>query len=174
MITPDHLILTAENALAFERSINFLQQALTEFRRISLGMMPELLYTYGLDEAMRQKCAEISREKNIQVNYHSTGLEGKILSPELSVAVYRIIEDLLGNFRRSASAERIELQLSQTDGKLQIHVHDNREGLEPTGWGNVKWSGLQNIQYRVESIKGNMHVDSEEGAGTRVHIAFQL
>jgi two-component system NarL family sensor kinase len=170
----DHLILTAENAFAFERSINFLQQALMEFRRISLGMMPELLYKYGLDEALRRKCAEISAAESIEVQYYSTGLDGSGLSSECSISVYRIIQELLADVVKHVAAHRVNIELKQMDGKVQLYMHVDGVGMlgnPPMGSGR---SGLQDIQQQVESLRGNMHVDSVKDKGTRVHIALHI
>lgn len=170
----DNLILTTENALAFERSINFLQQTLMEFRKISLGMMPELVYKIGLDEALRLKCAEVSAAKSIAIQYQSVGLDEGRLSRDRSIAVYRIIQELLDNVDNHASAQRVFIQVRNMDGKLHLHVHDDGVGMHGKdtirSWGG----GLQNMQHRVESLKGNMHVDSVNGKGTTVTIALHL
>lgn len=170
----DHLILTAENALAFERSINFLQQTLTEFRRISFGMMPEILYKNGLDEALRQKCAELSSASSIEIQYHSSGLQEDRLSRDGLMAVYRIIQELLAIARKQAYAQTVYVRLTQIDGKLQVNVDYGEEGLDMSQRSGAKGSGLRNIQQQVESLKGNMHVDSVNGKGTRVHIALHI
>jgi two-component system, NarL family, sensor kinase len=170
----DNLILTKENALAFERSINFLQQTLMEFRQISLGMMPELLYKNGLDEALRQKCAEISAARSVSIQYQSVGLDEGGLSRDRSVAVYRIIQEFLDNVESHASPQNVFIQVRYIDGKLHLHVHDDGVGMHGKDpirfWGG----GLQNMQHRVESLKGNMHVDSVSGKGTTVTIALHL
>lgn len=171
-IMRDNLILTTENALAFERSIGFLQQTLAELRRISFDMMPALLYTHGLDEALRRECAEISSAGGIDVQYLSQGMER--VSPEHSVSVYRIIQELLKNITQHAGAQRIYVQVKQKDGALQLHVHDDGVGMQagfPKGAGGL---GLRNIRHRVESIKGNMHVDSVKGKGTTVQISLHV
>jgi signal transduction histidine kinase len=170
----DHLILTAENALAFERSIHFLQQTLTEFRRISFGMMPEFLYKNGLDEALRQKCAEISAASSIEIQYHSSGLQEDRLSRDGLMAVYRIIQELLDIARKQPYAQSIYVRVTQIDGKLQVNVDHEGEGVDMSQNSSAKGSGLRHIQQQVESLKGNMHVDSVNGKGTRVHIALHI
>lgn len=170
----DHLILTAENAFAFERSINFLQQTLMEFRRISLGLMPELLYKNGLSEALRQKCEEISAASSIEIQYRSIGLDEAILLPDQSVAAYRIIQELLADVVKHAAARRVNIEVKQMDGKVELRMYIDGEGIHrtpPIGSGR---GGLQDIQQRVESLKGNMHVDSGKDKGTSVHIALHI
>ena len=170
----DNLIFTTENALAFERSINFLQQTLTEFRRISLGMMPELLYSNGLDEALRLKCAEVSTATSITIQYQSVGLEEGRLSRDRSVAVYRIIQELLDNVENQASAQKVFIQVRHIDGKLYMHVQDDGVGMHGKDPFRSRRGGLQHMQHRVESLKGNMHVDSVSGKGTTVTIALHI
>lgn len=136
-------------------------------------MMPELLYRNGLDEALRLKCAEVSAATSITIRYQSVGLEEGRLSRDRSIAVYRIIQELLDNVQNHASAQRVFIQVKHLDGKLHLHVHDDGVGMhakETRSWGG----GLQNMQHRVESLKGNMHVDSVNGKGTTVTIALHL
>lgn len=171
-IMRDNLILTTENALAFERSIGFLQQTLAELRRISFDMMPALLYMYGLDEALRRECAEFSIAGKIDVQYHSQGMDE--VSPEHSVSVFRIIQELLKSIKQYSSAQRVYVQAKQKDGTLQLHVHDDGVGIGASLPISTVGLGLRNIRQQVESLKGNMHVDSVNGRGTTVTIALHL
>ena len=173
-IMQDHLILTSENALAFERSIGFLQQTLAELRRISFGMMPESLFKNGLDEALRQKCAEVSAAGSIEIQYHSSGLESGRVSPDLSIAVYRIIQELLNNIKRQTGAKTVYITVTLVDGTLQLHVQDDGPGMDADFSMGSGGSGLRNIQHRVDALKGNMRVDSVSGRGTTVQIALHI
>lgn len=165
----DHLILTNENALAFERSIHFLQQTLTELRRISFGLMPALVHTHGLDEALRRECAAASGG-TVNVQYRSSGLDG--ISTEKAISVYRIVQELLANVKPEARTVKVEVELAGET--LKLLVQDDGSGMPMPFTTAAGGSGLRNIQQQVGLLKGNMHVDSEKGKGTTVQISLQV
>ena len=56
-----NLVMTNENSLAFERSMDMLDSSIKEMRRVAHNMMPEALVKFGLDTALKDFCNDINQ-----------------------------------------------------------------------------------------------------------------
>nr|WP_294902862.1 tetratricopeptide repeat protein [uncultured Lacibacter sp.] len=165
-----NLIMTEENAQAFGRSIDMLDSSIREMRRVAHNMMPEALVKFGLDTALRDFCNDINKSGALQVQYQSIGLEGIEIEQTKSVTIYRIVQELLNNTMKHASAKNALVQLSYNDANLTITVEDDGKGFDAAVLKQSKGIGWSNIQNRVEFLKGKWDVDSQPGKGTSVNI----
>lgn len=165
-----NLIMTPENALAFGRSIDMLDSSISEMRRVAHNMMPEVLVRFGLDTALRDFCNDISKSSALQVQYQSIGLEGVEIDQTKSVTIYRIVQELLNNTMKHASAKNALVQLSYNDTGLTITVEDDGKGFDTSVLKQSVGIGWSNIQNRVEFLKGKWDVYSSPGMGTSVNI----
>ncbi|MGE9314897.1 sensor histidine kinase [Niabella sp. CJ426] len=92
-----NLIMTPENAQAFERSIDMLDSSIQEMRRVAHNMMPEALVKFGLDTALQDFCLHISQSGALKVSYQSIGLNDIQLEQTVAVTIYRIVQELINN-----------------------------------------------------------------------------
>ena len=70
-----NLIMTPDNAQAFERSMDMLDSSIKEMRRVAHNMMPEALVKFGLETALKDFCNDINQSGALQINYQSIGME---------------------------------------------------------------------------------------------------
>lgn len=165
-----NLIMTAENAQAFERSMDMLDSSIREMRRVAHNMMPEALVKFGLDTAIRDFCNDITKSGALQVQYQSIGFDDAELDQVKNVTIYRIVQELLNNTMKHASAKNALVQLTYNKEQLTVTVEDDGMGFDPACLKLSKGIGWSNIQNRVEFLKGTWDVSSEPGKGTSVHI----
>ena len=168
-----NLIMTAENAQAFERSMDMLDSSIREMRRVAHNMMPEALVKFGLDTAIRDFCNDITKSGALQVQYQSIGLDDAELDQVKNVTIYRIVQELLNNTMKHASAKNALVQLTYNKEQLTVTVEDDGKGFDPALLKLSKGIGWSNIQNRVEFLKGTWDVSSEPGKGTSVHIEIE-
>ncbi len=64
-----NLIMTPDNAQAFERSMDMPDSSIKEMRRVAHNMMPEALVKFGLDAALKDFCNDINQSGAIKVNF---------------------------------------------------------------------------------------------------------
>jgi signal transduction histidine kinase len=169
----DNLIITPENMAVFERSLDMIDTSIKELRRVAHNMMPEMLTKFGLDEAVKEYCNTINATKLLAVKYQSHGMVSRI-DKSTEIIVYRIIQELLNNTLKHAAATEIFVQLIREDSRLNVVVEDNGKGFDASLPENSKGAGLANIRSRVEYLKGQLDIHSEQGKGTLVNIEFNL
>src|SRR5450432_522530 len=169
----DNLIVTPENMVVFERSLDLIDGSIAELRRIAHNMMPEGLVSYGLDEALKQYCSSINTNGMLRVSYQSVGL-GSRMPDAVEITSYRIIQELLNNILKHAVATEAMVQVIHDDGRLNIVVEDNGKGFDLNSLDEKKGAGWVNIRARVDYLKGQLELNSEPGKGTQVNIEFKL
>ena len=100
-----NLIMTPDNAQAFERSMDMLDSSIKEMRRVAHNMMPEALVKFGLDTALKDFCNDINQSGALQVSYQSIGVENAVIEQTTAITIYRIVQELINNTMKHAAAK---------------------------------------------------------------------
>jgi two-component system NarL family sensor kinase len=168
------LIMTAANQQAFERGMDMLDSSISEMRRVAHNMMPEALVKFGLDTALKDFCNDINGTGSLQVIYQSMGIDDIIIEQSTSITIYRVVQELINNIMKHASAKSAIVQLTRANHTIAITVEDDGKGFNPSILEGARGIGWSNIQSRIEYLKGEVDVQSQPGKGTSVHIEFNL
>jgi signal transduction histidine kinase len=169
----DNLIITPDNMAVFERSLDMLDTSIKELRRVAHNMMPELLTKFGLDEALKEYVNGINATGLFTLKYQSVGMDTRI-EKTTEIIIYRIVQELLNNIMKHATATEVMVQLVKEANRLSIMVEDNGKGFDTVKLKDNKGAGLTSIQSRVNYLKGRLDINSEEGKGTLVNIEFNI
>ncbi|MDN3655605.1 tetratricopeptide repeat protein [Ferruginibacter paludis] len=169
-----NLIMTPDNAQAFERSMDMLDSSIKEMRRVAHNLMPEALVKFGLDTALKDFCNSINQTGALKVSFQSIGLEHEFIDQTTAITVYRIIQELINNTIKHAAATQAIVQLSKSNDMLSVTVEDDGKGFDTTILKGTKGIGWSNIQSRVDFMKGKLDVQSEPGNGTSVMIELAV
>ncbi len=168
-----NLIMTPENAQAFERSMDMLDSSIKEMRRVAHNMMPEALVKFGLDAALKDFCNDIKQSGAIKLSYQSIGLDKEPVPQATAITVYRIVQELINNSIKHSGATEVLVQVSKENNRLNVTVEDDGKGFDVNILKHAKGIGWANIQNRVELLKGKLDVQSQPGSGTSVYIEIQ-
>jgi two-component system NarL family sensor kinase len=158
-----NMILDEENASAFSRSIGQLDNVITEMRRVAHSMLPETLVRFGLKEATQDLCDQVSKSSGLKVHFQAIGMEGEF-DKSVSVALYRIEQELLNNILKHAEATEITVQLVKDESQISLTVEDNGKGFDPSLI--QQGAGLTSIRTRVEALGGRLDIQSKLGEGS--------
>jgi two-component system, NarL family, sensor kinase len=167
------VILDADSALVFERSLDMLDHSISELRRVAHNMMPEVLVKFGLAEALKSYCANVSESQLFKIDFQSIGMEER-LSSNTEIFIYRMVQELLNNTAKHAKAKQVLVQLARQNGEISITVEDDGIGFDTGTLTKTTGAGWANIQLRVEYLKGNLDVQSSPGQGSSVHITIPV
>ena len=169
-----NLVMTPENAQAFERSMDMLDSSIKEMRRVAHNMMPEALVKFGLDTALRDFCSDINQSGALKINYQSIGIEQAEIDQTVSITIYRIVQELINNTLKHAAAKTAIVQVAKSGSQLSVTVEDDGRGFNPVILEGSKGIGWTNIQSRVDFLKGTIDVNTSEGKGTSVMIELNV
>lgn len=166
--------LDSQNRQDLDRSMDMLDSSIHEMRRVAHNMMPEVLVRYGLDAALKDYAVEINKMGAVSVIYQSMGMENRKIDQSVSIAIYRIIQELLNNVIKHSGATEVLVQLLSEKDKLVVNVEDNGRGFDPDLTGRNGGMGWRNIRSRLELLNGKADIQSSNDRGTSINLEFNL
>jgi len=164
--------LQDQNKVQYNTAISLLDDAVREVRHISHDMLSGTLVKFGLSAALQDLKNSIEVPGKLTVELNLFGLDHR-LDNEVEIAVYRIIQELVGNSLKHAHASEMTIQLTLSDDNLNVMVEDNGRGFDTK---NITSDGigLQNIYERIKRLNGTYHLDTAIGRGTTFVIDIPL
>jgi ligand-binding sensor domain-containing protein/signal transduction histidine kinase len=127
-------------------------------------MYPAALMEKGLPATVREYVFEWENRTGIQANVIIE--EPRPLNLKVEQAVYRIIQESLANVARHSRARLVEIELFYRPGCLYVAIVDDGCGFDVSR--KLVGLGLRSMRERVQSVGGQIIVESEPGNGTRV------
>jgi signal transduction histidine kinase len=174
----ENMVMTPDSQQAFARNMDMLDGIIRELRRVAQNMMPESLMKFGLNAALQDLCNYVQQTGVLKVDYQNLGFRDVSIEKNVSVHIYRIVQELLNNIIKHAKATKAVVQVAYDNGHCSITVEDNGTGFNainldqpPRQRNGIGWLNIQN---RVTSLKGKMDVQSSEKTGTSVFIEFDV
>jgi signal transduction histidine kinase len=89
---------------------------------------------------------------------------------ELETAVYRIVQEALGNAIRHAHPSCVSIEIADDGSGVRIAVRDDGSGFEPAAASGG--FGLKRMRERVELFGGTLEIAPAAGGGTEVRAAI--
>ena len=170
----NNMIITEENALAFERSMGMLDKSISELRRVAHNMMPEALLKFGLDTALQDFCANIRQSGAVQLVYQSFEINDESIPQNKASIIYRLIQELVNNILKHAQASNALVQIIRKDNTISITVEDDGKGFDTALLQHSNGIGYNNLKSRVAYLNGTMDVETGIEKGTSVNIEILL
>jgi signal transduction histidine kinase/ligand-binding sensor domain-containing protein len=163
-----------EATTRIEKAQEKLVQAGTDLRQLSHDLHPPLLQEAGLPKAVRAYCDQFNAASNIPVACDADE-DLRDLSRGAALALFRIVQEALGNAAKHASAKQITVRLSRSNGMVSLMVSDDGIGLDPGRLASGGGLGLVMMRERATQLNGRFEFESVPGRGTtiRVLIAFR-
>jgi len=141
-------------------------------RRIIEELRPSLLDHLGLAAAVQWFVDETCGAAKLESRVTVSKLER--LSPDLEIALYRIVQESVNNAVRHSKATRIELTVERTDSGVRLTVRDNGIGIPDLERARKQSHGLVGMTHRMRAINGTLDISSRKGEGTSVEAFLPL
>jgi two-component system NarL family sensor kinase len=169
-------VFSSKNQIESEeirKTKDILKEAHDKVRDLSHELLPSLLSRFGLFYALNDLC-----EKNSNSHIHfaySSGIDEKTrYDSEFEMKMYFIIMELLNNVIKHSKAENTKLSLQEVENELLIHVWDNGVGFDTNEFNTIEGFGLNQIQARINNMKGELVIKSKLNAGTSIYLKVPI
>ncbi|MFV8269234.1 ATP-binding protein [Flavobacterium sp. GT2N3] len=110
--------------------------------------------------------------KSKLVSIIDSGIKWELISNSIKINLYRILQEVLQNVNKYATADNIKIELKKEEDRLILIMSDDGTGF------NVKKAkkgiGLQNILFRTNECDGVVDIKSKKGEGTRITITVPI
>jgi signal transduction histidine kinase len=156
-----------------EEAETMLRALVNKIRHLAQDLHPSTLSDLGLAEALRELLARVIRQTALRVQWQ---LPEPLpdLSPEVEIAVYRIIQEALTNVTRHAAAQSVTVTLKAQAWRLLIHVVDDGQGFDLAALNPAESYGLNNMRERAKLLGGTFRLETTPGGGTRLEIDLPM
>lgn len=165
----------AEALNQVESTIHITQEAMTELRNVSTGLiLPEIS---GLTLSETIQLAKFRHEDLTgETVEHQPEPLPDMVNEALKICVYRVIQEGLTNTTKHAPGAQKMLSVTVDDDALLIEVADDGPGLttpERKGNGDTHL-GLKGMHNRVRALHGRISFKSSPGRGTRLLVRLPI
>ncbi|MFB9239905.1 sensor histidine kinase [Plantactinospora siamensis] len=134
------------------------KQVLVELRGLIRGLHPAVLDELGLDAALSGIAARCPVPVKLRVELPERP------PPAVEAVAYFVVSEALTNVARHAMANRAEVVVRRQPGGLFLSVTDDgRGGADP-----LRGTGLRGLRQRVDSVDGELRIDSPAGGPTSI------
>jgi signal transduction histidine kinase len=148
------------------RIADMIDDSINQARNLARGLYPVRLETEGLELALRELAATMSRRFQVSCN---VDCPSPIPSchPAVGIHFYRIAQEAVVNAVKHAKARNILLSLSTTAGLTKLTVEDDGEGIVHVT-RNPDGMGLRIMEYRARMIGADFKIAHRLPRGTVV------
>jgi signal transduction histidine kinase len=140
-----------------------------DIRQLSHSLSPILLQEKGLYVSIDQWVQQFNRSGKLSIHYEWIGPQNQQFE-KYDVIAFRIIQELIQNVSKHASASQVFLQVILSDPIFSIYVEDNGVGISSADL--VKGVGIKNIEKMMEILGGTCSISSSPGRGFHISVEF--
>jgi signal transduction histidine kinase len=143
------------------KTVHELSHRLHPSRLTLMGLVPAL---HGLQHDLSQS------DTSISISHENMP---PALSSDLTLCVFRVVQEALQNAIKYSRSGQVAVQLSCHAQELVVTIADNGVGFDVNAaWG--KGLGLISMRERLEALNGTLTIHSEPGIGTRLEVHIPL
>jgi two-component system sensor histidine kinase DegS len=155
---------------------SMVNETLQETRRFIFDLRPMILNDLGLLPTMRRYIKDYSEKNKIDVNMSISGRERR-LPNHVEVAIFRIIQEALGNVAKHAEAMHVQLLLDLNENMVSIVVEDDGVGFDINKLKldtQTSSLGISSMGQRIDMLGGQLNIESTVGRGTRINALIPI
>jgi signal transduction histidine kinase len=166
-----------ELAAQLKRARATLVETVEMKRRIVENLRPSLLDNLGLCAAIESYCNEFSRLAQVRCDCDvGEDIESAARhSGDLSIALFRIVQESLTNIRKYAKASRVSVTLNRSQDGLMLRIIDDGIGIASNTIVKPMSHGLLGMRERALLLGGTLTIRrGRNDAGTCIEVAIPL
>lgn len=144
-----------------------------EIRKTCNELRPPLLRELGIERALENLFEHTQVSSTYKIEFFSDAIPP--LSEELTIGIYRIVQELLLNAENHSRASIVNFQIRCRNGVFKMEYYDNGVGFDEVKLNpSFNSMGLTSMIQRAESLGGNIEFNSKQDIGLRVNLELPL
>lgn len=148
---------------------DLLGKAIKDLRDLSHNLQNNRIHSIGIIESIRQLLISLEKTGQFRTTFHTSD-NFHILDANTDIILYRMIQEIINNIIKHASANSIDIEISNENNATSVRITDNGIGFDTTLINQAARPGigLQNIINRAKMINTTVDVNSSPGNGTTI------
>jgi signal transduction histidine kinase len=155
-----------------DTSLRSIDTSISKLKEIAHNLVPQTLLREGLAEAVK----EFARELRVIVDFPllcQVFINDQSFTADNQLNLFRIMQEIVSNSLKHASATEIFIKLSEDDKYLILDIGDKGKGFDPAKSSSPRKFGLENIRSRIEMLDGKFDFETVPGKGARYLIKIK-
>jgi signal transduction histidine kinase len=140
-------------------------------RSLLMELRPAALVAGELHQLVGNLLQAAMARSRIDFSYAVHGEAAAPLPPDVKVAIYRIVQELLNNVVKHSGASSCSLDLRYRPDGVAIEISDNGRGFDPATV-SPEHMGLAIMGERARAIGGDLSVESEPDRGVCARLVW--
>ena len=145
----------------------------SDIQALSHGLHSPKLELIGLKAAVAGFCEELSNRHDVTIDVHFENIPDA-LPPEISLCLYRVLQEALQNVLKHSVSRRAHVSLSGHVNTISLTVKDSGTGFDPHEAMRGPGLGLTSMKERLKVVGGQLSIHSQPGHGTTIHAVAPL
>lgn len=139
-------------------------------------LSPPFLLQYGLLETLQELIKKTHLQSNFRVELNRLHFSDDDLHEEHTIALFRIVQELLSNATKHSNAKTVSLRLAQVQNAIVLEYQDDGVGFPIDHFKKdyANFNGLVNMQERVKSLSGSIQFFSENGLQVQISLPIRF
>lgn len=144
-----------------------------KIHRVSRDLHPSKLVHLGLVQTLESLFVELRQRHGLKIKFVSGRLPSD-MSQDISLCLYRIVQECLNNIIKHSGAKRCEVDLLRSRGEIRLRVSDSGMGFDIESPSTKKGLGLISMRERLRLVGGSISIDSRPSLGTQIDARVPL
>lgn len=146
-----------------------------EVRRVSINLMPSVLWDFGLESALNILIKNTKLDINLSYIHSDQSLE---LNMDVRTCIYRLVQESISNVLKHGETPTLTVQIKQDPLNICLLIQDSGKGFDIKMYRNnrreIGSNGIRNMKERVWLLNGKFELSSEIDKGTKILVNIPL
>jgi len=166
---------TGKTEELLSRLASVAQHAHADVRESILALRAASSADWAFLPTLRHYLEDFETQYGVATELRTDGVTDDLLPPHAGVQLLRVIQEAMSNARRHGRPALISITFERCVDDARITVADDGDGFDPAAGDDREGHfGLGFMRERMAQIAGDVTIESQPGAGTRVYLTAPL
>jgi two-component system NarL family sensor kinase len=157
--------------LEIDKTQEIIAEASQKIRDLSHTLVSSVLLKFGLNFAIRDIAEKYS---NSELNI-DTEIEGlRRYDQKFEIKTYNIIQEFVNNILKHSKAKNAIIKLKEEEDHILMQIFDDGIGFDQTQIVLKDGLGINQIEARIQIMKGKLEINSQKGKGTQIKVELPI
>jgi PAS domain S-box-containing protein len=139
----------------------------------SSNLRPAILFDLGPDAAFDSYLKKFEKQSGIKCDFYHEP-EVSEIENEISIVLYRILQESLTNIARHSGATTAEVTLRTVKNRIELIIKDNGIGIDIAKTDSPASMGIAGIKERAKMVNGKVLIKGEKNHGTTIRVTVPV
>ena len=154
-----------------DKTQEIITEASQKIRDLSHTLVSSVLLKFGINFAIKDLAEKYS---NSQLSIDTDIENVRRYHQNFEIKAYNIIQEFLNNILKHSNAKNAKIFIREKHNNLCIIISDDGQGFDKTLIAKKDGLGINQIDARIQVMKGKFDIESSKGKGTKIIVELPV